>query len=58
MNVDPTKCIYIGDQLCDVQAAANAGMDAILIRGAYTPPEVTHKREAKDFEELTSMLSH
>lgn len=58
MNVDPTKCIYIGDQLCDVQAAANAGMDAILIRGTHTPPEVTHKREAKDFEELTSMLSH
>lgn len=57
MNVDPAECIYIGDQLCDLQAAANAGMDAILIRGTHTPPEVTHEREVRDFEELTSMLS-
>lgn len=57
MNVDPTQCIYIGDQLCDLEAAANAGMDAILIRGTHTPPEVTHEREARDFAGLRSILS-
>lgn len=56
MNVDPTTCVYIGDQLCDIQAAANAGMDAILIWGTHTPPEVTHEREVRDFEGLKLML--
>ncbi len=41
LNVDPTKCVYIGDQSFDVEAAANAGMESIFIRSHYSPDTLT-----------------
>ena len=32
LNVDPAKCVYIGDQGFDVGAANNAGMTSVLVR--------------------------
>ncbi|MBU0459162.1 HAD family phosphatase [Patescibacteria group bacterium] len=41
LGVSPEKCVYIGDQLFDIEAAHNAGMDGILIkRPVYTPEDV------------------
>jgi HAD superfamily hydrolase (TIGR01509 family) len=37
MNVDPKKCLYIGDQLFDVQAANAAGMTSCLLQQEWTP---------------------
>ncbi len=56
MDVDPTECIYIGDQSCDLEAAANAGMDSILIRGTHTPKELSHTRMVEDIAALKEML--
>lgn len=57
MGVDPTECIYIGDQSCDLEAAANAGMDSILIRGTHTPKELTHTTVAEDIAVLQKLLA-
>lgn len=57
MGVDPTTCLYIGDQDCDLKAAANAGMDAILIKGMHTPKELMHERMVADFAELRALLT-
>lgn len=52
LNVDPANCVYVGDQECDMQAAANAGMDGVLIRGLHTPPNYSHTWEIMSFAEL------
>jgi len=57
LGVDPTQCVYIGDQDVDLEAAAAAGMDAILLRGPYTPGDLTHEKMAGDFAELKMFLS-
>lgn len=57
LGVDPSACVYIGDQLCDLDAAKNAGMDSILIRGTHTPKDLTHSNEAADFAELAKLLA-
>ena len=57
LGVDPTQCVYIGDQLCDLDAAKNAGMDSILIRGTHTPKDLTHSKEAANFAELAKFLA-
>ncbi len=56
MQVDPKSCVYIGDQAVDLQAAANAGMDSILIRGTYTAKDLTHDKMVEDFGELERLL--
>jgi HAD superfamily hydrolase (TIGR01509 family) len=57
LNVAPSSCVYIGDQLCDLDAAKNAGMDSILIRGTHTPKDLTHEKMAESFAELTQLLA-
>lgn len=52
LNVDPANCVYVGDQECDMQAAANAGMNGVLIRGLHTPPNYSHTREITTLAEL------
>ncbi|PIR48999.1 hypothetical protein COU80_01135 [Candidatus Peregrinibacteria bacterium CG10_big_fil_rev_8_21_14_0_10_55_24] len=37
MQVQPKRCVYVGDQDYDMRAARNAGMIACLIRRSYTP---------------------
>ena len=37
LGVEPEKCIYIGDQLFDIEAAHAAGMTSCLIRRRFTP---------------------
>lgn len=56
LGVNPSLCVYIGDQLCDLNAAKNAGMDSILIRGPCTPKELTHARMVEDFAGLATLL--
>jgi phosphoglycolate phosphatase len=56
MQVDPTHCAYIGDQLCDMQAADAAGMQGILVRGRFTPEGLAHTTEASSLEELIGMF--
>lgn len=52
LGVDPGGSVYIGDQECDMQAADNAGMDGILLRGLYTPPSFKHIHEIATIEDL------
>ena len=42
LGVDPEKCIYIGDQSFDVEAAKAAKMKAALIHGPHTPKNIEH----------------
>jgi HAD superfamily hydrolase (TIGR01509 family) len=57
LGVDPAECVYIGDQECDLQAAAAAGMDSILIRGTHTPADLTHTKMVADIDELAKLLA-
>lgn len=57
LGVDPASCVYVGDQRCDLEAAANAGMDAILIKGRQTPNNLIHEKVVKDAAELRVLLS-
>lgn len=52
LDVDPKACLYVGDQECDMQAAANAGMNGVLIRGLHTPTGYSHAREITALAEL------
>lgn len=57
LEVDPTQCVYIGDQESDLLAAKAAGMDAILIKGRQTPKDLAHEKMVEDFAELALMLT-
>lgn len=37
LGVEPERCLYVGDQLFDVQAAQAAGMPCCIVRGSFTP---------------------
>jgi HAD superfamily hydrolase (TIGR01509 family) len=37
LKIEPKDCIYIGDQMFDVEAAHAAGMECVIIEGKYTP---------------------
>jgi phosphoglycolate phosphatase len=43
MDVSPAECVYLGDDLRDVQASLAAGMEPIVARYGYlgnaAPPE-------------------
>lgn len=56
LNVDPAQCVYIGDQSCDTEAATNAGMASILIRGPHTPADLTHHTMVHELNELHAFL--
>jgi HAD superfamily hydrolase (TIGR01509 family) len=57
LGVDPTKCLYIGDQQFDIDAATAAGMPCILVRGAWTPKNAHgFLREVTGPEEITDLL--
>ncbi len=45
LGVDPTKCIYIGDQPFDIEAAKRACMKSCLIRTAHTPTSAYGKAD-------------
>lgn len=56
LNVDPANCIYIGDQSCDLEAAAAAGMTGVLIRGPNTPPDLQHEHVINELPELKAII--
>lgn len=56
LEVNPKNSVYIGDQLCDLHAAARAGMDALLLRGPHTPSHVIHTIVATTFKGVRSFL--
>ncbi|MBI3618842.1 HAD family phosphatase [Candidatus Peregrinibacteria bacterium] len=45
LHVAPERCIYIGDQLFDVEAAHRAGMHCCIVRGKYTPVEAANEAD-------------
>ncbi len=50
LDVDPKKCLYVGDSLSDFESAKNAGMDfAFALWGSLTP---------EDFKNPTYTLKH
>ncbi len=58
LRVDPKKCIYIGDQLFDIEAARNAGMASCCVRGSYTPKEAAEEADftVESLEELKEIV--
>ena len=57
LHVQPSDCVYIGDQENDLKAAKAAGMDAILFHGSMTPPDLVHDKMVNDFVELRTLLT-
>lgn len=58
ISLPPEQCVYIGDQMFDMQAAQNAGMDGILIVRETTPPEAKDIATAvvATYDELLAVL--
>lgn len=56
LGVDPTKCLYVGDQRVDLEAATAAGMDFVLARGTHTPKSFTHEKMINEIDELSEYL--
>ncbi|MBI1812661.1 HAD family phosphatase [Candidatus Peregrinibacteria bacterium] len=44
-NAPPEQCLYIGDQLFDVEAAHRGGMRCCIVRGNYTPVEAAREAD-------------
>lgn len=55
LGVDSAKCVYIGDQPFDADAAKNAGMDCVIVRRTHTPNEFL-RADHKLVELLTELL--
>ena len=55
LNVDPKECMYIGDQVCDIEAANAAGMTSCLFKGPYTPDKIDGEADVV-ITELTEVL--
>jgi HAD superfamily hydrolase (TIGR01509 family) len=57
MNVKPESCLYVGDQLFDVEAAQAAGMPCCIIHGRFTPDEALKKADivVKSLRELKAV---
>jgi len=45
IGIAPEQCLYVGDQLFDIEAARNAGMDHCLIVREHTPEEAIRSAE-------------
>tara|TARA_Y100000310_G_C20584810_1_gene764838 strand:+ start:727 stop:1377 length:651 start_codon:yes stop_codon:yes gene_type:complete len=58
LGVDPKKCIYIGDQIFDIEAANNAGMTSCLYWTEFTPATAGEDadKSAESYEELSELL--
>lgn len=58
LGVDPARCMYIGDQEFDLNAARNAGMAECLVIRKHTPPAAVRsaKRIIHSLEELLAEL--
>lgn len=56
LKVQPSQCVYIGDQTVDMEAAKSAGMDFILVRGIHTPAYVHHFNEVNALNDITMLL--
>jgi len=58
IGIAPEQCLYVGDQMFDIEAARNAGMNECLIVREHTPKEAV--RSAKwvihSLEELSKQL--
>jgi HAD superfamily hydrolase (TIGR01549 family) len=57
LKVDPKKCLYVGDQLFDVEASKAAGMPCCIVRGPYTTEETMEKADftVETLEELKTV---
>ncbi|MFA6259562.1 MAG: HAD family phosphatase [Candidatus Peribacteraceae bacterium] len=56
VGAPPEECVYVGDQLFDVQAARAAGMHACLVPNATTPARA-HEEADIVFDDLRSVLT-
>jgi N-acetyl-D-muramate 6-phosphate phosphatase len=58
IGIDPTDCVYVGDQLVDVQGARAAGMKSCLIPSTYTPKGTEHEADIvlHNIGEIISLL--
>jgi HAD superfamily hydrolase (TIGR01509 family) len=56
LGIAPEQCLYVGDQLFDIEAAHNAGMDHCLIAREHTPKEAIQNAKwiIHSLEELSS----
>lgn len=59
LHVDPTHCIYIGDQRIDLQAAQAAGMSSCLIPGPHSRPHLDNEvdRILQSIAQISQLLS-
>lgn len=55
LNVDPARCLYIGDQPFDAETAKNAGMECWIIRRPFAPAKF-HVEPQKIFDALEETL--
>lgn len=58
MQVDPKKCLYIGDQLFDIEAANAAGMTSCLIWQEWSPPTAGENAaiQVESYDELLQRI--
>lgn len=58
LGVPPKQCIYIGDQLFDIEAAKAANMTSCLYWNEYTPPTAGQEADMsiESLSELPSLL--
>ncbi|MBP9773877.1 MAG: HAD family hydrolase [Candidatus Peribacteraceae bacterium] len=58
MKVDPRRCLYVGDQQIDVEAANAAGMVSCLVRHTHTGPNahLSAKLATDNLEDLVKIL--
>jgi phosphoglycolate phosphatase len=57
LNVDPKKCVYIGDHIRDIEAGKNANMDTILAKWGYIKEEDLHSFKATYIAEDVAHLA-
>ncbi|MFA6523755.1 MAG: HAD family phosphatase [Candidatus Peribacteraceae bacterium] len=57
LKVKPEDCLYVGDQLFDVEAAQAAGMPCCIVHGKFTPDEAIQKADivVKSMRELKAV---
>ncbi len=58
LGVDPTKCLYVGDQMFDVGASRAAGMKSCCIISRHTPKQAVQEADmvVRSLPELLNVL--
>jgi HAD superfamily hydrolase (TIGR01509 family) len=57
LDVEPSRCVYVGDSIWDMQAAAAAGMQAIgVASGSATPEELAQAGALLSVNALTELI--